>query len=108
MTHGKCFGCLRPLFGGQVYIAQRFATQLIQAKKPRISQAIKHKLTLTDRPKKKAKSTVGRGVTGRIFLSDCWGDRERFSESCFHHIFLIVVRFNSAENETDNVSMSHL
>jgi len=59
MTHGKCFGCLRPLFGGQVYIAQRFATQLIQAKKPRISQAIKHKLTLTDRPKKKQRAQLG-------------------------------------------------
>lgn len=31
MTHGKYLGCLRCLFGGQVYIAQRFATQLIQA-----------------------------------------------------------------------------
>jgi len=55
MTHGKCLGCHRPLLGGQVYIAQRFATQLIQAKKPRISQAAELKLTLTDRKKKKSK-----------------------------------------------------
>lgn len=55
MTHGKCLGCLRPLFGGQVHIAQRFAIQLIPEKKPRISQAAKLKLTLTDRPKKKKK-----------------------------------------------------
>lgn len=52
MTHGKYLGCLRCLFGGQVYIAQRFATQLIQAKKPRISQAAKLKLALSDRQKK--------------------------------------------------------
>lgn len=55
MTHGKCLGCLRPLFGGQVYIAERFAIQLIPEKKPRISQAAKLTLTLTDRPKKKKK-----------------------------------------------------
>lgn len=99
MTHGKCFGCLRPLFGGQVYIAQRFATELIQAKKPRISQAIKHKLTLTDRPKKKSKELSWEGCNRENIFVRLLGDRERSSESCFHHNnFLMVVRFNSTEN----------
>lgn len=53
MTHGKCLGCLRPLFGGQVYIAERFAIQLI--------------------PEKKKSSAVERGEMGRIHLPNCWG-----------------------------------
>lgn len=66
MTHGKCLGCLSPLFGGQVYIAQGFATQLIQAKKSRISQAAKLKLTLTDRQKKKKGKKKAKNTTGGV------------------------------------------
>lgn len=111
MTHGKCFGCLKPLFGGQVHIAQRFATQLIQAKKPRISQAVKLKLTLTDRPKKKKRGVqqLGRGVMGRIFFSDCWGAGRGLQEVAFiTTISWLSWDFILQKNETDNISMSHL
>lgn len=84
MTHGKYFGVLRPLFGGQVYIAQRFVTQLMQAKKPRISQAAELKPTLTDREKnQKIKSAVGRGVMGRIYSPDGWGTRRASQKVVF-------------------------
>lgn len=74
----------RPLFGGQVYIAQRFVTQLMQVKKPRISQAAELKPTLTDREKnQKIKSAIGRGAMGRIYSPDGLGTRRASQKVVF-------------------------